>query len=30
MLTDCLWKRIEPTRADIDRVTAFCVAAVTR
>jgi AcrR family transcriptional regulator len=30
MLTDCLWKRIEPTRAEIDRVTAFCLGAVTR
>jgi AcrR family transcriptional regulator len=30
MLADCLWKRVEPTRAEIDRVTAFCLGAVTR
>ena len=28
-LSDLLWRRAEPTRADIDRVTSFCVRAVT-
>jgi AcrR family transcriptional regulator len=30
MLSDCLWRRTEPTRAEIDRVIAFCLGAVTR
>ena len=30
MLSDCLWRRTEPTRAEIDRVVAFCLGAVTR
>jgi AcrR family transcriptional regulator len=29
-LSDLLWRRVEPTSADIDRVTAFCVRAVAR
>jgi AcrR family transcriptional regulator len=29
-LSDLLWRRAEPTRADIDRVTNFCVRAVSR
>ena len=28
-LSDLLWRRAEPTRADIDRVTNFCVRAVS-
>ena len=27
-LSDLLWRRVEPTRADVDRVTGFCVRAV--
>jgi AcrR family transcriptional regulator len=30
MLSDCLWRRVEPTQAEIDRAIAFCVGAVTR
>jgi AcrR family transcriptional regulator len=29
-LSDLLWRRVEPTRADVDRVTGFCVRAVAR
>ncbi|WP_433710445.1 TetR/AcrR family transcriptional regulator [Nocardia sp. CA-084685] len=29
-LTDFLWRRVEPTAADIDRTTAFCLRAITR
>jgi len=29
-LADCLWQRVQPSRAEIDRVTAFCLGAVTR
>jgi AcrR family transcriptional regulator len=29
-LSDLLWRRVEPTSADIDRVTGFCVRAVAR
>jgi hypothetical protein len=28
MLSDFLWRRAEPTRGDVDRVTEFCVRAV--
>ena len=28
-LSDYLWARVRPTRAEIDHVTAFCLAAVT-
>jgi AcrR family transcriptional regulator len=28
-LSDLLWRRVEPTRADVDRVAGFCVSAVT-
>jgi AcrR family transcriptional regulator len=28
-LSDLLWRRAEPTRADVDRVAGFCVRAVT-
>jgi AcrR family transcriptional regulator len=28
MLSDCLWRQVEPTRADVDRVTSFCLRAV--
>jgi len=27
-LADCLWQRVQPSRAEIDRVTAFCLGAV--
>jgi AcrR family transcriptional regulator len=30
MLSDLLWRRVEPTRADTDRVTGFCLRAVAR
>jgi AcrR family transcriptional regulator len=30
LLSDCVWKRVEATRAEVDRVTAFCLRAVTR
>jgi AcrR family transcriptional regulator len=29
MLSDSLWRQAVPTRADIDRITAFCVAAAS-
>jgi AcrR family transcriptional regulator len=29
-LSDLLWRRVEPTRADVDRVTTFCLRAVAR
>jgi AcrR family transcriptional regulator len=29
-LSDLLWRRVEPTRAEVDRVTGFCVRAVAR
>ena len=30
LLSDCVWKQQEPTRAEVDQVTAFCLHAVTR
>jgi AcrR family transcriptional regulator len=30
MLSDCLWRQVQPTRADVDRVTNFCLRAVAR
>ena len=30
MLSDFLWEGAEPTRAEVDRVTAFCLGAVVR
>lgn len=30
MLSDCLWREAPPTRAETDRVIAFCLGAVTR
>jgi AcrR family transcriptional regulator len=30
MLSDCLWQQVVPTRAEIDRVTDFCLGAVAR
>ncbi len=30
LLSDCVWKRVEATRAEVDRVTAFCLRAVSR
>jgi AcrR family transcriptional regulator len=30
MLSDCLWREAEPTRAEVDRVTEFCLRAVRR
>jgi AcrR family transcriptional regulator len=29
MLSDYLWRQVVPTRADVDRITAFCVRAAT-
>jgi hypothetical protein len=29
-LSDCLWREDEPTRAEVDRVTQFCLRAVGR
>jgi AcrR family transcriptional regulator len=29
-LSDLLWRRVEPTPADVDRVTIFCLRAVAR
>ena len=28
LLSDCLWRRVQPTRAEVERVTAFCLRAV--
>jgi AcrR family transcriptional regulator len=25
MLSDCLWRQVQPTRADVERVTSFCL-----
>jgi AcrR family transcriptional regulator len=30
VLSDCLWRRVEPTPEEVDRVTAFCLGAVGR
>lgn len=30
MLSDFLWRRVAPTRAQIDHVTGFCLRAITR
>jgi len=30
ILSDYLWRQVEPTRVDVDRVTAFCLRAVAR
>jgi AcrR family transcriptional regulator len=30
LLSDCVWQRVEPTRAEVDRVTEFCLRAVSR
>ena len=30
MLSDCLWQQVQPTRAEVERVTSFCLAAVSR
>jgi AcrR family transcriptional regulator len=30
MLSDYLWQQVEPTRAEVDRITGFCLRAVTR
>jgi hypothetical protein len=29
LLSDCLWRQVQPTRAEVDRVTTFCLRAVT-
>jgi AcrR family transcriptional regulator len=29
VLSDCLWRQAEPTRADIDRVSEFCLRVVS-
>jgi hypothetical protein len=29
MLSDCLWRQVQPTRAEVERVTTFCLRAVT-
>ncbi len=30
LLSDCVWQQKEPTRAEVERVTTFCLGAVTR
>jgi AcrR family transcriptional regulator len=30
LLSDCLWQQVEPTRAEVERIAAFCLRAVTR
>ncbi len=30
LLSDCLWQQVEPTRADVERVSTFCLRAVTK
>jgi AcrR family transcriptional regulator len=30
MLSDCLWEQVEPTTAEVERVTGFCLGAVRR
>ncbi len=30
LLSDCVWRQKEPTRAEIERVATFCLGAVTR
>jgi AcrR family transcriptional regulator len=30
LLSDCLWRRVQPTRAEVEGVTTFCLGAVTR
>jgi AcrR family transcriptional regulator len=30
LLSDCVWQQVQPSRADVERVTAFCLAAVSR
>ncbi len=30
VLSDCLWRRVEATPAEVDGVTAFCLGAVGR
>jgi len=29
LLSDCLWREAQPTRAEVERVTTFCLHAVT-
>jgi hypothetical protein len=29
LLSDCLWQRIQPTRAEVEHVASFCLRAVT-
>jgi AcrR family transcriptional regulator len=29
LLSDCLWREVQPTRAEVERVTTFCLHAVT-
>ena len=29
LLSDCLWREAQPTHAEVERVTAFCLHAVT-
>ena len=28
MLSDCLWQQVQPTRAEVERVTSFCLGGV--
>jgi AcrR family transcriptional regulator len=30
MLSDCLWRKAQPTQAEVDRVTTFCLRAASR
>jgi hypothetical protein len=27
MLSDCLWRQVQPTRGEVERVTTFCLGA---
>ncbi len=29
LLSDCLWRQVQPTRAEVERVATFCLRAVT-
>ena len=29
LLSDCLWRQVQPTRAEVERVASFCLRAVT-
>ena len=29
MLSDCLWRQVQPTRAEVERVATFCLRRLT-